>query len=160
MGTDLYGGMRWEIRRGREETRKIPGAPPSVFQTQISVLIRTNPYPSVSPGGAGACPRQLRRGVRRAARGDAPAKGGHAGFAMHCQKGGADDFEGCTHHGTPRKSGCFALWQGAQRQVGYFGGRVEKVGGNFPRVRQAAFDGFVSRLLIKEETVPKPQTHS
>ena len=58
MGTDLYGGMRLEIRMGREETRKISvSMRPAGFS---DANLRTNPYSSVSPGGAGACPRQLR----------------------------------------------------------------------------------------------------
>ena len=71
MGTDGYGGMRLGIMSGREGARKISvSMRPAGFS---DANLRTYPYKSVliriSPGGAGACPRQLRRGVRRAARG-------------------------------------------------------------------------------------------
>ena len=44
---------------------------------------------------------------------------------MHCKYGDADDFEGRTPCGTPRKSGKFALLQGATRQVGDFGRAID-----------------------------------
>ena len=45
MGTDLYGGMRLEIRRGREGTRKIPvSMRPADF---LDASLRTYPYKSV-----------------------------------------------------------------------------------------------------------------
>ena len=56
---------------------------------------------------------------------DGTAKSNDEGFAMHCKYGEADDFEGRTPCGTPRKSDNFALLQGARRRVGSFGGAVK-----------------------------------
>jgi len=55
---------------------------------------------------------------------DATSKSNDEGFAMPCKYDETDDFEGRTPCGTPRKSGCFGLLQGARRRVGTFVSRV------------------------------------
>ena len=58
---------------------------------------------------------------------DGTAESRDEGSAMHCKSGKADAFSGRPPCGTPRRSGCFVLWQAEKRRGGIFGSGVTPV---------------------------------
>lgn len=86
---------------------------------------------------------------------DGAAQSGDEVFAMHCKYGGADDFEGRTHRGTPRKSGDSALLQGAKRRVEPLGSAVKKICKqdyviDDPAKQRLAAEEYIAYLAQKE----------